>query len=136
MSNQQTSQPIQPLNPSPHFNLSDGRELKMTYGLQNRLAKLIQNVSTVSLILTDVQVQEAVIANLFNKYDGKGQVIEEANFEEIMFNPVEIQHLLLWVTEHLTNFFLLNLQSMTRIAVEYQKGVESSLEPLSSGTKV
>ena len=61
----------------------------MTYGLQNRLAKLIQNVSTVSLILTDIQVQEAVICNLFNKYDGKGQVIEEANLEEIMFSPIE-----------------------------------------------
>ena len=127
---------IQPLNPSPHFNLSDGKEIKMTYGLQNRLATQINNISTVSLILTDIQVQEAVIVNIFNKYDGKGQVIEEANLEEIEFNPVEIQQLLVWVTEHLTNFFLLNLQSMTRIAVEYQKGVESSLEPLSSGTKV
>ena len=130
------SEIIKPLNPSPHFNLSNGQEIKLTYGLQNRLARLIQNVTTVSLILTDINVQEAVIVNIFNKYDKKGQVIEEANLEEIEFSPIEIQQLLVWVTEHLTNFFLLNLQSMTRIVGEYQKGVESSLEPLANGTKV
>lgn len=127
---------IQPLNPNPFFNLSDGLEIKMTYGLQNRLAKLIQNVTNVSLILTDPQIQEAVIVNIFNKYDKKGQVVAEADLEEVMYDPIEIQTLLVWVTEHLTNFFLLNLQSMTRIVGVYQKEVESSLKPLTDGTKV
>jgi len=126
---------IQPLNPNPFFHLSNGQELKMTYGLHNRLAKLIQNVSTVSLILTDLQVQEAVMVNLFNKYDAKGQVVEEANLEDLMLDPIEVQRVLVWVTEHLTNFFLSNLQSMTRIVGVYQKEVESSLEPLTNGTK-
>jgi len=127
---------IQPLNPNPFFNFSDGLEIKMTYGLQNRLAKLIQNVTNVSLILTDPQIQEAVIVNIFNKYDKKGQVVAEADLEEVMYDPIEIQNLLVWVTEHLTNFFLLNLQSMTRIVGVYQKEVESSLKPLTDGTKV
>lgn len=126
---------IQPLSPNPFFRLSNGHELKMTYGLHNRLANLIQNATNVSLVLTDIQVQEAVVVNLFNKYDAKGQVLEEANLEELNFTPVEIQELLVWVAEHLTNFFLGNLQSMTRIVEVYQNEVESSLKPLTSGTK-
>lgn len=126
---------IQPLNPNPFFHLSNGHELKMTYGLHNRLANLIQNATNVSLVLTDIQVQEAIVVNLFNKYDAKGQVLEEANLEELDFTPVEIQELLVWVAEHLTNFFLGNLQSMTRIVEVYQNEVESSLKPLTNGTK-
>ena len=126
---------IQPLSPNPFFRLSNGHELKMTYGLHNRLANLIQNATNVSLVLTDIQVQEAVVVNLFNKYDAKGQVLEEANLEELNFTPVEIQELLVWVAEHLTNFFLGNLQSMTRIVEVYQNEVESSLKPLTNGTK-
>lgn len=126
---------IQPLSPNPFFRLSNGHELKMTYGLHNRLANLIQNATNVSLVLTDIQVQEAVVVNLFNKYDAKGQVLEEANLEELDFTPVEIQELLVWVAEHLTNFFLGNLQSMTRIVEVYQNEVESSLKPLTNGTK-
>lgn len=126
---------IQPLSPHPFFRLSNGHELKMTYGLHNRLANLIQNATNVSLVLTDIQVQEAVVVNLFNKYDAKGQVLEEANLEELDFTPVEIQELLVWVAEHLTNFFLGNLQSMTRIVEVYQNEVESSLKPLTNGTK-
>lgn len=126
---------IQPLSPNPFFRLSNGHELKMTYGLHNRLANLIKNATNVSLVLTDIQVQEAVVVNLFNKYDAKGQVLEEANLEELDFTPVEIQELLVWVAEHLTNFFLGNLQSMTRIVEVYQNEVESSLKPLTNGTK-
>lgn len=126
---------IQPLSPNPFFRLSNGHELKMTYGLHNRLANLIQNATNVSLVLTDIQVQEAVVVNLFNKYDAKGQVLQEANLEELDFTPVEIQELLVWVAEHLTNFFLGNLQSMTRIVEVYQNEVESSLKPLTNGTK-
>ena len=43
--------------PTPHFQLSDGKEIKMYFGLLNRLAKLIGGVTTVALVLTDINVQ-------------------------------------------------------------------------------
>lgn len=120
--------------PTQHFQLSDGKEIKMYFGLLNRLAKLIGGFNTVALVLTDINVQEEVIKNLFNKYDTKGKVIEEANFEEMEYDPMEIQRLLVWVTEHLTSFFLKNLQSMAQVVGQFQTEMESNLEPLLNGT--
>ena len=61
--------------PTPHFQLSDGKEIKMYFGLLNRLAKLIGGFNTVALVLTDINVQEEIIKNL----RGGGGVRPSAN---------------------------------------------------------
>lgn len=116
------------------FHFEDGKEVKMSYGLLNRLAKLSGGLNTLGLILSDTNMQEEVIRNVLNKYDGKGKVIEEANLEELECDPIEIQRLLVWVAEHLTSFFLKNLQSMLEIVGQHQKELESNLELSQAGT--
>lgn len=124
--------------PEPYFTLRDGREIKMTFGLLNRLARISGNVETLGLIMVDSDLQQALLSQVFSTYDEKGRQIEVADIDSIEAPMDEILHILAWVLENLTYFFLRNLQNSAKIAQQYkaEEGEELSSKLSKAGSKV
>lgn len=106
--------------PEPYFNLANGRELKMTFGMLNRLAKIAGNVETLGMVMIDSDLQQALLSQLFATYDENGKQLEVADIDNINCSMEELLQLLAWVLESLTYFFLKNLQNSARIAQQYK----------------
>jgi len=92
----------------------------MTFGLLNRLARISGNVETLGLIMVDSDLQQALLSQVFSTYDEKGRQIEAADIDSIEAPMDEILHILAWVLENLTYFFLRNLQNSAKIAQQYK----------------
>lgn len=99
------------------FTLSTGRDIKMTYGLLNRLGRIVGGAENVGLVFIDFDIQEVVLVNLLSIYDTKGKVLEKADIDAIELYPVEVNSLLAWAVEHLTNFFLHNMEINRRMEI-------------------
>lgn len=121
-------------SPEPMFYLSTGQEIKMTYGLLNRVAKVVKHVENVGLLLVDLTMQEMALCTVLSTYDAKGKLLEEVAIEGIMTTPEETHCLLAWVTEHLTHFFLKNLLSGEKVVGQFQRMAEQSLERSQTGS--
>lgn len=106
--------------PEPYFNLANGRELKMTFGMLNRLARIAGNVETLGMVMIDSDLQQALLSQLFATYDEKGKQTELADIDDINCSMEELLALLAWVLESLTYFFLKNLQNSAKIAQQYK----------------
>lgn len=106
--------------PEPYFNLANGRELKMTFGMLNRLARIAGNVETLGMVMIDSDLQQALLSQLFATYDEKGKQTELADIDAIDCSMEELLALLAWVLESLTYFFLKNLQNSAKIAQQYK----------------
>jgi hypothetical protein len=106
--------------PEPFFNLANGRELKMTFGMLNRLARIAGNVETLGMVMIDSDLQQALLSQLFATYDEKGKQLEVADIDNINCSMEELLQLLAWVLESLTYFFLKNLQNSAKIAQQYK----------------
>ncbi len=106
--------------PEPYFNLTNGKELKMTFGMLNRLAKIAGNVETLGMVMIDSDLQQALLSQLFATYDENGKQLEVADIDNIDCSMEELLQLLAWVLESLTYFFLKNLQNSARIAQQYK----------------
>lgn len=117
------------------FTLSTGRDIKMTYGLLNRLGRIVGGAENVGLVFIDFDIQEVVLVNLLSVYDAKGKVLEKADIDAVELYPVEVNKLLAWAVEHLTNFFLQSLASTERPMALFQKMAEQSLKHLPTGLK-
>ena len=123
-------------SPEPVFYLSTGQEIKMTYGLLNRVAKVVKHVENTGLLLVDMTMQEMALCTILSVYDAKGKLVEEATVEAIMTTPDETHSLLAWLTEHLTHFFLKNLLSGEAVVGLFQKMAAQSLERSQTGSPV
>ena len=106
--------------PEPYFNLANGRELKMTFGMLNRLARIAGNVETLGMVMIDSDLQQALLSQLFATYDEKAKQLEVADIDDINCSMEELLQLLAWVLENLTYFFLKNLQNSAKIAQQYK----------------
>ena len=93
-------------SPEPYFHTSAKQEIFMSYGLLNRIAKLVGKVESVGLLLVDTNIQAAVLCIVLSTYDAKGKLVEEVDAESIMLTPDEAVSLIVWVSEHLTRAFL------------------------------
>jgi hypothetical protein len=106
--------------PEPYFTLANGKELKMTFGMLNRLARIAGNVETLGMVMIDSDLQQALLSQLFATYDEKGKQLEVADIDDINCSMEELLQLLAWVLENLTYFFLKNLQNSAKIAQQYK----------------
>ncbi len=121
-------------SPEPYFHTSAKQEIFMSYGLLNRIAKLVGKVESVGLLLVDTNIQAAVLCIVLSTYDAKGKLVEEVDAESIMLTPDEAVSLIVWVTEHLTSFFLKNLWKGETMINQFQAMAAQNLEPSPSGS--
>lgn len=119
--------------PDPYFTTSSGQEIFMSYGLLNRIARIINSVENVGLLLVDMTVQAVSLCIALSTYDAKGKLVEEVDADSIMLSPEESVRLIAWLTEHLTSFFLQTLRTGEQTIAQFQTKTESNLKPSPDG---
>lgn len=120
--------------PEPYFTTSSGQEIFMSYGLLNRIARIINSVENVGLLLVDMNVQAISLCIALSTYDAKGKLVEEVDADSIMLAPDESIQLIAWLTEHLTSFFLKSLRTGEQTVAQFQTKAASSSSPSPDGS--
>ena len=131
---------MQPNKPAATLTVNvDGeeREIKMTYGLQDKLISLVRDTNEIGNIFVDPEVRNNILAELL-AVRGKGGKIEGARkeAEDYEISLEDIDALLSWATDVITDFFIRALAIIERKLVlpqELQDGSQST--DTSNGTQ-
>lgn len=87
------------------------REIKMTYGLQDKLITLIRDTNEIGNIFVDPATRNHILAELLAERTSGGKLIgERKEAEEYEISMEDIDSLLSWATDVVTNFFVRALQ--------------------------
>ena len=110
-------------------------EIKLTYGLQLDLQRMIPDPTEVmNLLINDPYLRDWIIRRVLT--DKASSVTEEAqliSYEEITLDPDEILDLLDWVSGHLMYFFGKSAAKATRLGEQYKDQL-AQLIPSSIGS--
>ena len=112
------------------------REIKMTYGLQDKLITLVRDTSEIGNIFVDPEVRNGVLAELLAKR-GRGGKIEgdRKDAEEYEISMEDVDALLSWATDVVTHFFVRALVILERKMVVPESLNDSASTDTSSGIK-
>lgn len=112
------------------------REIKMTYGLQDKLITLVRDTSEIGNIFIDPEVRNNVLAELLAKR-GKGGKIEgeRKDAEDYEISLEDIDALLSWATDIVTHFFIKALVILERKLTLPESLNDSASTDTSNGIK-
>jgi len=110
------------------------RELFMSYGLLNELAKLVGSPEVAPSISLDEHLRAEVLAACLAERKPSGKVTQKVkDMDDLDISIDDIESILDWATEHVLNFFVRSLGKMLK-RVEANKdvleGLKSSLDGL------
>jgi len=125
-----------PERPPLRFDLSSGDDIKMTYGLEMDLRKLLPNAqTTLQLVMHDPYTQDYIVRRCLTP--SAKSIKDEASLidaDEVKIPSEEIERLLMWATDHVLYFFVTRANSMGQLGVRYQTLVPAVPEPTASET--
>lgn len=100
--------PEKTLSPRHSLTYLDGeeQEVVMTFGLLNLLSGMVRDVSSVPFIMLEPELRHQLMIALLSPRDAQGKIVDEYNAYQQPVSLEEAQALLVWVSEHLTDFFL------------------------------
>lgn len=126
--------------PAPTLTITvDGeeREIKMTYGLQDKLISLVRDTNEIGNIFVDPEVRNNILAEMLATR-GRGGKIEgvRKDAEDYEISLEDIDALLSWATDVVTDFFIRALAIIERKLVLPQElqGDSQSMDT-SNGTQ-
>ncbi|MBD9544258.1 hypothetical protein IB276_32965 [Ensifer sp. ENS04] len=110
------------------------RELLMSYGLLNELAKIVGSPEVAPSISIDESLRADVLAACLAERKPSGKVVKPvADMDDLDISIDDIEKILDWATEAVLNFFVRSLGKMVK-RVEANKdvleGLKSSLDGL------
>lgn len=108
------------------------KDLKMTFGLLNEMARTIEDVDNVPLLAIDADLREKALIALLSERDERGRITEEFNLFTIDASPEEILDLLDWAGAHVTDFFLKSLEK-AKVLMDGNMDRIKALTPTSTG---
>lgn len=112
------------------------REIKMTYGLQDKLITLVRDTSEIGNIFIDPEVRNNILAELLAKRGRGGKIEgERKEAEEYEISMEDIDALLSWATDVVTNFFIRALEILERKLTIPQALDDSQSTASSNGTQ-
>jgi hypothetical protein len=114
------------------------RELLMSYGLLNELAKLVGSPEVAPSISIDEHLRQEVLAACLADRKPSGKITKAvADMDDLDISIDDIESILDWATEHVLSFFVRSLGKMVK-RVEANKdvleGLKSSLDGLQAST--
>lgn len=112
----------------------ESREIKMSYGLLDELARVIGDVDSIGGFSLVPEMREAVLNAVLAKRDHKGKIVSPVNFFEIDLDTETANAILDWVAGHVLDFFLKRLTTAKTQVEARQKDI-SALMPTSAGGK-
>lgn len=105
-----------------HIIESNGKELRMSYGMFNDIMRIVGNTPDASTIMiTDPMARDLVIRRLFtdnNKTIDKTEDLIDPFDIEVL--PSELDGILAWVADHVSHFFVSTGRTMQGVLEKYQ----------------
>lgn len=89
-------------------------ELLMSWGLLNELVPLVRDLVNVGLIAIDTELRYGVMNCVLAKRDEKGKILEALDMYNLNIKVKDVQAIVMWVQEHLLDFFLGAIESATK----------------------
>lgn len=105
------------------FNLGN-REIKMTYGLLQRLASRFSDLGQVENLSLDSNLQNDLINEVLAERDENGHIKNPDKDYSLDLPLSEGEKIMNWISEHIIDFFISRLQAQTEAAKQLQPLVE------------
>lgn len=106
-----------------------GRTIKMTYGLEMDLRRLLPDpVTAMQMVLNDPFTQDYVIRRCLTP---KNKMLkqEELTEEEVDLDLEDTERLILWAVEHVLHFFAKRAAAMAELGSKFQTGLPNRSTP-------
>lgn len=111
------------------------REIKMTYGLQDKLISLVRDTNEIGNIFVDPKVRNDILAEMLATRTAGGKIVgERKDAEEYEISLSDVDNLLSWATDVVTDFFIRALEIIERKLVLPQEIQGSQSTDTSSGS--
>lgn len=120
----------------------DKKTIKMSYGLQMDIQRMIPDASSIIEVMTaDPVTRDFVIRRCFTESTRTVDKIEEFVSDIPVSDPDEIEKLLTWVSDHLFYFFTQSARSMMTLGEKYKSAMPTEKTqdppaPSTSGSEV
>lgn len=118
---------ITPLDPVFHLELHSGQPKKifMSFGLLSRLAGFVGDDAALPQIFSDIELQNVIVSEILSLRDVDGTIKKRMDplAEDAMMTIEEGHRLMVWVSEHLTDFFAKRLHA----TLEMQNRMKSQI---------
>jgi hypothetical protein len=108
------------------------REVKMTYGLLQKLCSKFTTVGQIQNLDTDFDLQNYMINELLDERDGNSTRLNPEKNYAYGLSVDEGEKLTVWISEHVANFFISRLENQTKA----QKQLEDLIEKMLEKTKI
>jgi hypothetical protein len=93
----------------PHFTFKTSNEsydLFMSFGLLNQLSRFFTDLSELDEIYRNPEVKGAILIECLSERDTRGGITSPFNLMELECTNADVEELLVWVEQHLTDFFV------------------------------
>lgn len=110
------------------------RTIKMSFGLLNRICRLVGDVEGSIQLLIDPVLQEAVILEILAERNEEGQIIRKHDVDDYNLSKKDVMVLLEWVAEHLLDFFLSALKIAKSLQDRNQDRIDNLTPPSASSS--
>jgi len=101
------------------------REIKMTFGLLNRMAQLIGDIDNVMMVNVDPALQEMVLLEVLAIRDKDGLIQKKGDLDEYDLTTEQYMQILEWVADHLVGFMLKSLEKTKALRDRHEKTINS-----------
>lgn len=103
------------------------QEIFMSFGLLNRLTRLLGNVDQLPLLAVDPELQELVLVEIFTQRNPKGDPTYIPSLDEIHVSLDDVSRIIDFVGDHISNFFTQTAQkAQQRALVIHEKMAKMS----------
>jgi hypothetical protein len=106
------------------------RELFMSFGLLNQLAKLIGSPDDVAQIYLNGELRDLVLACALAKRKKSGKIIEEVDVDDLEISTDDIEAILEWLGDHVMGFFVRSLTKVAGISGKHKEKLAALVSSL------
>jgi len=126
--------------PPLRIDLEGNQEVKMTYGLEMDLRRMLPNAqSALQLVMHDSYTQDYIVRRCLTDITKPIKSEEDlVPVEQVNLSSDDTERLLMWAVEHVLYFFVKRAKSMTQLGARYQNLLpkkEESSTPSENGSE-
>lgn len=97
------------------------RDILMSFGLQTELVKIMGSVDKLTLLPTDFDLRDKVLASVLADRNKAGKITKPVALDDIEIAPDDAISLIEWASEHVLRFFLKAFNSVKAVSDRNEK---------------
>lgn len=112
----------------------EDREVKMTYGLLDRLCRIVGDIDNAVQLTIVPGLREEALRELLAKRDARGKAVEVLEPNEVQASRKDLLALAAWARGHVLDFFVEESKGVAGLLKEYATDLEELAAAASSRT--